>query len=406
MIQVMTVRADFSSELQLERVEAEAVDTVLRSSITEAITHLRSGRGGHRRGGKKLIDLLSKARKQAAGVGEWHVVRLLQDSVDYAEGRITKATFEEMYLLFQDGKRNEINRDFISRIMETVLRYALSMCQRFLAEQPEATSRELMAHLESLLTDAALLDAPKDRPGRYRILRGRAETAVWLERKLRDRIDVEDASEAARRIVMSPEALTILAEDSDGQTLLRTAELRRRATGLAQLRTVAEDPTATEQDLQEALEGQHWIFGGRFVGDEPTYRRLVAGDEYDIPLIRADGSLFVVELKLSMKLKEPLVKRHRGSWVAAAAVNDAMSQAVNYLVGLDENRLRIRDEAGIETRRASAMVLIGHPACQPEAPEEAIHEALRILNTHINRVEVLTYKELIDNAERSIGGPG
>jgi hypothetical protein len=104
-----------------------------------------------------------------------------------------------------------------------------------------------------------------------------------------------------------------------------------------------------------------------------------------------------------MSLGGPLVKRHRNAWVPTSKVHDAVAQAVNYLVGLDENRQRIREEFGIETRRASAVVLIGHPAVQPEVPEEEINEALRTLNTHMNRVEVLTYKELIDNAERSLG---
>ena len=86
-----------------------------------------------------------------------------------------------------------------------------------------------------------------------------------------------------------------------------------------------------------------------------------------------------------------------------AEVHNAVGQAVNYLVGLDENRLRIQEEFGIETRRASALVLIGHPAAQPSVPEALVNETLRTLNTHISRVEVLTYKELIENAERSLG---
>jgi len=105
-----------------------------------------------------------------------------------------------------------------------------------------------------------------------------------------------------------------------------------------------------------------------------------------------------------MRLRRPLVKRHRGGWVVASAVNDAVSQAIAYLVGLDENRLSIRAEVGVETRRASAIVLIGHPGAQADVPEEEIYETLRTLNTHLARVEVLTYKELVENAERSIGG--
>lgn len=176
-----------------------------------------------------------------------------------------------------------------------------------------------------------------------------------------------------------------------------------RAAGLGVLRKVVNDTTATEHALQRELEGQHWIFGGRFVG-EAAHRRLVSGDEVDIPLIRGDGALHVVELKRAASLVGPLVKRYRGSWVPTTQVHDAVGQAVNYLVGLDENRHRLREELGIETRRASAIVLIGHPSVQPSVLEESINEALRTFNTHVNRVEVLTYKELVDNAERSLGG--
>lgn len=59
---------------------------------------------------------------------------------------------------------------------------------------------------------------------------------------------------------------------------------------------------------------------------------------------------------------------------------------------------------GIEARRASATVLIGHPALHPDIPEEQLNDVLRTLNTHVNRVEALTYKALVDNAERALGG--
>ncbi|MEV6804689.1 Shedu anti-phage system protein SduA domain-containing protein [Streptomyces sp. NPDC051132] len=178
-------------------------------------------------------------------------------------------------------------------------------------------------------------------------------------------------------------------------------ELRRRAESLKALRAVVEDPTATERDLQRALEGSHWIFGGRFVG-EAARRRLVPGDEVDLPLIRGDGALHIVELKRAMSLPSPLIKRHREAWVPARAVHEAVGQAVNYLVGLDEHRARIRAQFGIETRRAGALVLVGHPGLHPDVPEREVDEALRTFNAHLARVEVLTYKELLDNAERSL----
>jgi len=399
------IRADMALQYQVEQVEKLAADQHVKEWIHQALAHMAKGRGGHRRGGAELIALLSEARQRAADYDEWHVVRLLQDSIDYAEGRILQPVFEEQYRLFQDSVRKEINRKFAAGIISTSLRFVAEAGKEYLAEHPGAELSEVLGYIDSLGQDAAFPEAPADRPGRYRIPRGRAESAIWIERVLRDRIDIEDPRKEAQRLAMSPKNLAALAADADGQTILWAVELQRRAASLAGLRKVVEDPHAREHQLQQAVSGHYWIFGGRYVSDQKAYRRLVPGDEYDIPLVRADGALQIVELKLAMGLSSPLVKRHRGAWVAASAVNDAISQAVAYLVGLDEHRKQIREEIGIETRRASAIVLIGHPAAQPDVPEEVIYETFRTLNTHLARVEVLTYKELIDNAERSIGGP-
>lgn len=399
----MSVRSDFSLDLQLEHVLNATVHPDVKAALVAVRRHMNSGRGGHRRGGKVLVQLLETVRQQAADIGERQVVRLVQDSLDYAEGRILQPDLNDRYRLFQDGMRNTTLRNGVSNLMERAFRFASEASREYSGEHPDASVSDVIDHFGLLSQDARFLDAPQDRPGRYRLLRGRAEIAVWLERVLWDRVDIEDPAEAARRIVTSPEAVALLAADTEGQMVLRAAELQRRAAGLEDLRRAVEDVTASEHALQRALEGQHWIFGGRFVG-EAAHRRLVPGDEVDIPLIRGDSALHVVELKRSASLIGPMVKKHRGSWVPTAQVHDAVGQAVNYLVGLDENRQRLREELGIETRRTSAMVLIGHPSVQPSVPEESINEALRIFNTHVNRVEVLTYKELVDNAERSLGG--
>ncbi|NYH54849.1 hypothetical protein HNR06_004438 [Nocardiopsis arvandica] len=400
----MAVRSDFSLELQLEATQKEASVEEVRAAIESVLQHMRSGRNRNRRGGKPLVTLLEQARSAAAQSQEWQVVRLIQDSLDYAEGRILSPDFEERYRIFQNGKRKELYRDYVARSAWIANEYSADAIQEYLEKQPDATATDLISYFRSLSGDALFMDAPDNRPGRYRLLRGRAEMAVWLERVMLERIDVEHPREAAKRIVMSPEALNVLASDEDGLMLLKAKEIQRRSSGLAALRKAAEDPLASELDLQRALQGQHWIFGGKFVG-EVAHRRFVPGDELDLPLIRGDGSLHIVELKRSMSLGTPMLKRYRNAWVPTSVVHDAVGQAVNYLVGLDENRGRIRKEFGIETRRASAIVLIGHPASHPDIPEEEINDALRTLNTHLNRVEVLTYKELIESAERSLGDP-
>ena len=389
-----------------EVVAKEAVDGSVKEAVRAVFTHMHSGRSRQRRGGRELVRLLEGVRAAAADAGEWQVVRLVQDAIEYAEGRILRYDFEDRYRLFADGKRRESHTGALASVTKAMHRWLYDSGQEFLAEHPEAGIEDFLEHFRAQGEDALFLQAPEDRPGRYVIPRGRAEITLWLERIIRSgRIDVMDPAVEARRIVASPEALALLAADDQGRILLQAAELRRRAARLKELRTVVEDRTAAEADVQRALEGQYWIFGGRFV-DEAAHRRLVPGDEVDIPLIRGDGALHIVELKRSMSLKGPLVKRYRDAWVPAAQVHEAVGQAVNYLTGLDENRERIRADFGIETRRASALVLVGHPALHPEVPEEEVNEALRTFNAHLTRVEVLTYKELVDNAERSLAGDG
>lgn len=400
----MPTRSDWTLELQLGVVRKQCADGRVAAAVDAVINHMNSGQSRSRLGGKPMVDLLESARRLAAEVEEWQVVRLLQDSLDYAEGRILRPDFEERYRLFRDGRRREPYRDFLARTMEISYLHAIGVMRSFKADFPQAGIEDFIEYFESRRDDTRLLEAPEDRPGRYRLVRGKAEMAVWLERKLRDRLDVEDVQEAARRLVAMPEALLALAADEDGRLLLRAAELQQRMAKLRELRRVAEDPGAMEHDLQRAFHEQPWIFGGQFI-ETAARRSLVLGSEVDIPLLRADGSLHIVELKRAMSLAAPLVVQHGASFVPAAEVHRAVMQAVTYLVGLDENRHQIRAEFGIEARRASATVLIGHPALHPKLSEDQINEALRTLNSHLGRVEVLTYKELIDNAEHALGGP-
>ncbi|MFC9937778.1 hypothetical protein [Nocardiopsis alba] len=207
MIRSMAVRSDFSLELQIEQTQKEANFEEVRGAIDSALQYMRSGRSRNRRGGRTLVTLLEQARSVAVQAQEWQVVRLLQDSLDYAEGRILNPDFKDRHRLYEDGKRSIIRRDFIAQNIWTITKCSAEAIQEHLKDHPDATATDLLSYFQSLSRDALFLDAPEDRPGRYRILRGSDEMAVWLERVLRERIDIEDPREAARRIVMSPEAL-------------------------------------------------------------------------------------------------------------------------------------------------------------------------------------------------------
>lgn len=166
---------------------------------------------------------------------------------------------------------------------------------------------------------------------------------------------------------------------------------------LTELRQAIEAPDTTEDELRKALAASPWIFGGRHI----DVRLLLPDSRSDLLLIRGDGSMRLVVVRPAMRIPG-LITRNRGGWSLLPEVHDAAAQAHSYLVSLDENRDWVREKFGVDTRRAGATVLIGHPAVQPHIQEEQINEVLRRFSAQHTRVEVITYKELADSAERSL----
>jgi len=394
---IMSIRSDRTLEAIVEQAKELCQGAPARDAVVRVLDHVRSGAKVRFRGGRRLVELLGEAAGSLEHDEDPGVGQRLRDSLDYAENRASKHDLEDRYALLGDG-RSKSSLKFLSGIMTASATYWQEVATKFLAETPGATGAELLAHLQDLEAEIPFMDAPEDRPGRYRIVRGRAEASAWIASVLADRIDIEDVDAAAKRIVRSPDALALMASDDDGTVLLHAMELKRRREGLGVLRKVVEDPGSFEWDIHRVLREQLWIFGGRFVG-EARHRRLVPGDELDIPLLRPDGSLCVVELK---RADVRLVKRNRNAWALTDSVHRGVNQALNYLCGLDENRERILAEFLIDTRRANALVLIGHSKFQPDVPKSVIGETLRIQNSHLTRIEVLTYEELLEAAERSL----
>jgi hypothetical protein len=208
--------------------------------------------------------------------------------------------------------------------------------------------------------------------------------------------------------------VSALAASSDGTLLAEAVELQRRRAQLDQLRRIVEDPDSQERrDLHPQLKQMAWIFGGRYIG-ESRRKELTTGDILDIPLLRPDGSLHVVELKGANIPK--LVHRYRGPsnpqavagqneelpLIVGTEVHEAVGQVMNYLCHLDEERDHIRARFRIEARRATGTVLIGHPDFVADFSDDEIASTLRIYNSHLSRVEVMHYRDLIENAERAL----
>jgi hypothetical protein len=190
-----------------------------------------------------------------------------------------------------------------------------------------------------------------------------------------------------------------LAKSDYGTLVAEAVGLHRRRQGLDALRRVVEDPNKNEHDIRRVLVGQTWIFGGRY--DREGHRKVISPDDIvDIPLIKHDGALHVVELK---QANVPgLMDAQRSHPTVGAPVHYATLQAANYLKTLDEDANQNYTRYRIDCRRSSATVLIGHSKFVKGFEAEDISVAFRTYNGLISRIEVLTYDELLAAAEKSL----
>jgi len=176
-----------------------------------------------------------------------------------------------------------------------------------------------------------------------------------------------------------------------------TNERKRVEIGLLEM--AVWDPDSDEKVFQKILERNPWMFGGQYVAT--GQRTIVLGDQFDVPLITADGSLHLVELKRADA--SPIVRKDHNHWIVGGVVHEAVSQTQNYLRSLDEDRHRIVAEFGIDPRRLHATVVIGHiDQANSSIPMDTIYETLRTYNSFMSRITVMTYDQLVTNAHNAL----
>jgi hypothetical protein len=91
-------------------------------------------------------------------------------------------------------------------------------------------------------------------------------------------------------------------------------------------------------------------------------------------------------------------------------VHEATSQCLNYLRALDEQGLGLQgtyhNEFGmdIDFRRARGTVIIGNldPGEESSIAPFQVVQTIRSYNAHLSRIQVVTYSELLDSAERAL----
>lgn len=174
---------------------------------------------------------------------------------------------------------------------------------------------------------------------------------------------------------------------------VKVVEYRKELVKLQNL--IAED--AVEARFQELLEANPWMFGSEYsrLLDQRVWSR---DDQQDFMFRRTvDGYLEVVEIKRARPHGLFNFDSGRQVYYPKAELSAVLGQVMHYLEQLDGDRDRIRARDGEDPHKVRARIVVGL-----NGDGDGEGEALRTLNAHMNRIEVITFDQLEAVASRVI----
>ncbi|MFD8464392.1 Shedu anti-phage system protein SduA domain-containing protein [Streptomyces cyaneofuscatus] len=383
-------RSSHSLRLMVEEARKLTEQMSVQERIDSVLRIMGDGFGGTYGKGRPLVDALEDVAQESLLCGDFALAQRFQRFAGYAGGKLYLDTLENYY----DEKARQRSEEYMRRMVSLGVERAVAVLDTLCAENPGASAADAHALFRGIARSTEHLSV------------GGGEGGIQLPAKYLKHLQQFGHMELILRNLPRPasaEAARMMSDvlaETDAGALAQLIELRARRAGLASLRAVVDRSDSSEGALHACLKNQEWIFGGAYMA-ELARRQYTPDTILDIPLLRGDGSLHVVELKRANI--EKLIIRRSGHLMLGAPAHQAVSQAQNYLRTLDENRQSILARHGVDARRASATVVIGHPQYVSEniTPHE-VDETLRTYNTHMARIEVITYETLLKSAERML----
>jgi len=171
----------------------------------------------------------------------------------------------------------------------------------------------------------------------------------------------------------------------------RVVEHRR---AFERLVSLVEGREPREQVFQELLAQHPWMFGSEY-SELLDRRKWTRDDNLDFMLRRtSDNYLEIVEIKTPFE--EPLLLHDKShdSHYPSSKLSPVLGQVIRYIAELERNRDSILSKDQQDTLKIRARVIVGRDG------DKAHQEALRNLNAHLHRIEVVTFDQLTRIAER------
>lgn len=149
-----------------------------------------------------------------------------------------------------------------------------------------------------------------------------------------------------------------------------------------------------EQQYQKFLEDNPWLFGHEYVR-RLDIRELTRGDEVDFCMESVDGYYDIIEIKTPEKrvlVEDSSHDTHR----ASAELSGAIAQVEDYIHSIEANEAQIKLDDDIHMLKPRGIIVIGNGLSKVE------RESLRILNSHLNRVTIYTFSDIVELGGRMV----
>lgn len=160
------------------------------------------------------------------------------------------------------------------------------------------------------------------------------------------------------------------------------------------LKEMVDDPSTTEGEFQKHLGANPWMFGSEY-SQLLTRRNWTRDDRLDYMLRRTvDDFLEIVEIKTAFEAPLFILDAARDVYYPSSKLSPVIGQVIRYIEEVERNRDSIRSKDDEDTLKIRARAIVGRDASKPE------QDALRNLNGHLHRIEILTFDQLIRIAER------
>lgn len=155
-----------------------------------------------------------------------------------------------------------------------------------------------------------------------------------------------------------------------------------------------------EKIFQNWIEKNLWIFGVEYI-EKYDARKIAFFSEGDLLMESMDGFLDLIELKRPKYDVFQYDSNHK-SYYPSRELSAALGQCLLYLQKLDEYKANLEKEYKVKVLRPRIKIVAG----MTKNFNDEQYEAMRMLNSNLNHIQIISYDYLLDCGEKILATCG